>query len=188
MRLIVAISGASGAIYGVKLLHVLKEANVEVHLVISRWAEKIIQHETNLNVESVKKLAYAAYDVEDLSSPLTSGSFPVSGMIVIPCSTKTLAAIANGFSHNLISRAAEVMVKEKRKLVLAPRETPLSPIHLHNMLKLARIGVIIAPLSPPFYHKPKTIDELVEQMVGKILKFFDLTPKGFKHWGLDVNL
>ncbi|MGP3668306.1 MAG: UbiX family flavin prenyltransferase [Candidatus Bathyarchaeota archaeon] len=188
MRLIVALSGASGVIYGVKLLRFLKEINVEVHLIISRWAEKIIPHETGLNVESVKKLAYTTYDVEDLSAPLTSGSFPASGMIVIPCSTKTLADIANGFSHNLISRAAEVMIKEKRKLVLAPRETPLSPIHLNNMLKLARIGVIIAPLSPPFYHKPKTIDELVEQMVGKILGFFDLTPKGFKRWGLDVNL
>lgn len=188
MRLVVALSGASGAIYGVKLLQALKENNVEVHLIISRWAEKIVSHETGLNVESVKKLAYATYNVEDLSAPLTSGSFPASGMIVIPCSTKTLADIANGFSHNLISRAAEVMIKEKRKLVLAPRETPLSPIHLNNMLKLAKIGVIIAPLSPPFYHKPKTIDELVEQMVGKILGFFDLTPKRFKRWGLDVNL
>ena len=188
MRLIVAISGASGAIYGVRLLQVLKEANAEVHLIISRWAEKIIQHETGLNVENVKRLAYTTYNVEDLSAPLTSGSFPASGMIIIPCSTKTLAAIANGFSHNLISRAAEVMVKEKRKLVLALRETPLSPIHLQNMLRLAKIGVIIAPLSPPFYHKPKTIDELVDQMIGKILGFFNLTPKRFKRWGLDIKL
>ncbi len=182
-RLIVGMSGASGAIYGVRLLQALKEMNVETHLVLSKWAERNIEYETGLSVTNIKKMATQVYDVEDVSAPIASGSFLTSGMVVIPCSTKTLAAIANGFSVNLICRSAEVMIKEKRRLVLAPRETPLSLVHLENMLKLAKAGVVIAPLAPPFYHKPKTIDDLVNHVVGRILDMFGLEWSKIKRWG-----
>ena len=185
MRLIVAMSGASGVIYGIRLLQALKDEGVETHLTLSGWAEKNIEFETSFKVEEVKRMATYVYDVNDLSAPITSGSYPSSGMVVIPCSTKTLAAIANGYSQNLIHRSAEVMLKEKRPLVICPRETPLNQIHLENMYRLARAGAIIFPLSPPFYHKPKTIDDLVNQIVGKILDLFNIESKLLKRWKME---
>jgi len=183
--MVIAMSGASGAIYGVRLLQALKDEKVETHLTLSSWAEKNIEFETDFTVEQVKKMATYTYDVNDLSAPIASGSFPSSGMVIVPCSTKTLAAIANGYSQNLIHRSAEVMLKEKRPLVVCPRETPLNLIHLENMSKLAKAGAIIFPLAPPFYHKPKTVDDLVNQIVGKILDLFRIESKLLKRWGMN---
>lgn len=185
MRMIVAMSGASGVIYGVRLLQVLKDKKIETHFTLTNWAEKNIEFETDFTVEQVKKIATYTYDVNDLSAPIASGSFPSSGMVIIPCSTKTLAAIANGYSQNLIHRSAEVMLKERRPLIVCPRETPLNLIHLENMLKLAKAGATIFPLTPPFYHKPRTIDDLINQVVGKILDLFKIEFKLFKHWGMN---
>jgi len=168
-RITVAISGASGAIYAIRLLEALGEKKVETHLILSEWAYVTIKAETNYLPEEVKKLASYSYAVKDLTAPLTSGSFLIEGMVVIPCSMKTLAAIACGYADNLISRAADITIKEGRKLILVPRETPLDAIHLENMLKLSRLGVVILPPMPAFYIKPSTIDDLVNHTIGKVL-------------------
>lgn len=181
-RFVVAISGASGAIYGVHLLRALKEAKAEVHLTMSPAAEINLKLETGIDPSKLKKLATRAYPVNDLSAPIASGSFLVDGMVIVPCSSRTLAAIANGYSDNLISRAADVNLKERRTLVLVPRETPLNQIHLKNMLTLARAGAVILPASPGFYHAPKTIDDLVDHVVGKILDILRVEHHLFKRW------
>ncbi|MFX1455864.1 MAG: UbiX family flavin prenyltransferase [Promethearchaeota archaeon] len=167
--MLVAITGASGAILGIKFLEELKELEVETELIISEKAEIIINTETNYRIEHVRNLATKNYDVSDLTAAPASGSYLVDKMVVIPCSMKTLAAVANGYSDNLISRTADVMIKERRKLILVVRETPLNAIHLENMLKLTRLGVVIFPPIPSFYHKPKNIDDLVNHMIGRIL-------------------
>lgn len=182
MRLIVAITGASGVVYGKRLLEVLKEKNVETHLIVSRASEKIIEHELDITRSELEKLANYAYEENDLAAPLASGSFLTYGMIIIPCSTKTLAGIAHGYSENLILRAAEVSLKERRKLILVPRETPLSVVHLRNLLDLAIQGVIIIPAMPAFYHKPKNISELVDFIVGKVLDSLDIKHELFERW------
>lgn len=182
MKLIVALTGASGVIYGKRLLEVLKEKNIEVHLIISNNCEKIIEHELQMKREDFKKLAYRIYKEDDLLAPITSGSTKIDGMIIIPCSMKTLAGIACGYSENLILRVADVILKEKRKLIIVPRETPLNPIHLENMLKLARIGAIILPASPAFYHKPERINDLVDFIIGKILDIMEIEHNLFKRW------
>ncbi|MFW9895203.1 MAG: UbiX family flavin prenyltransferase [Candidatus Thorarchaeota archaeon] len=167
--MLVAITGASGAILGINFLEELKELEVETELIISEKAEIIINTETNYRIEQVRNLATKNYDVNDLTAAPASGSYRVDKMVVIPCSMKTLAAVANGYSDNLISRTADVMIKERRKLILVVRETPLNAIHLENMLKLTRLGVVIFPPIPSFYHKPKNIDDLVNHMIGRIL-------------------
>ncbi|MFW9821755.1 MAG: UbiX family flavin prenyltransferase [Candidatus Thorarchaeota archaeon] len=167
--MLVAITGASGAILGIKFLKELKELEIESELIISEKAEIIINTETDYKIEEVRNLATKNYDVNDLTAAPASGSYRVDKMIVIPCSMKTLAAIANGYSDNLISRTADVMIKERRKLILVVRETPLNAIHLENMLKLTRLGVIIFPPIPSFYHKPKNIDDIVNHTIGRIL-------------------
>jgi 4-hydroxy-3-polyprenylbenzoate decarboxylase len=182
--MVIAMSGASGAIYGVRLLQALKDRKVETHLILSGWAEKVLEIETSFTVDQVKKMATYTYDVNDLSAPIASGSFPTSGMVIVPCSTKTLAAVANGYTENLIHRSAEVMLKEKRPLIVCPRETPLNQIHIENMSKLAKAGAVIFPLAPPFYHKQKTVDDLVNQIVGKILDLFRIESKLLKRWGM----
>lgn len=182
MRLIVAITGASGVIYGVRLLQVLKEKNVETHLILSKWAEKVIDSETGLSVEEVKRLASFCHDVNDLTAPPASGSFKIDGMVVAPCSMKTLSAIANGYADNLIARSADVMLKEAKRLILVPRETPLNIIHIKNMLKAAQAGAIMLPPIPAFYHKPKTIDDIVNHTVGKILNCLGIEHDLFKGW------
>ena len=182
MQLIVGISGASGVVYGIRLLKELRKIDdVETHLTISRTAKKIIEAE-GFDREDVVALANHSYDVEDLTAPLTSGSFKVDGMVVIPCSMKTLAGIAHGYSDNLLLRAADVTLKEGRRLVLVPRETPLSPIHLKNMLKLAGIGVTILAAMPAFYHKPKTVDDVVAYIVGKVLDIFGIRHHLYRRW------
>ncbi|MFQ6081581.1 MAG: UbiX family flavin prenyltransferase [Candidatus Bathyarchaeia archaeon] len=182
MRLIVAITGASGVVYGKRLLEVLRGRGVETHLVVSKAAERVIEHELEITREDLEKLADHAYDVDDLTAPLVSGSFKTDGMIVTPCSMKTLAGIAHGYSENLVLRAADVTLKERRRLVLVPRETPLSVVHLQNMLELARQGVIMVPAMPAYYHKPKNIDGLVDYVVGKVLDCLGIDHALFGRW------
>jgi len=182
MRLIVAITGASGVIYGKRLLKVLREKNVETHLIISKAAKKVIKHELGTTKEDLEKLAEHVYDVDDWSSPVVSGSFKTDGMIIIPCSMKTLAGIAHGYSDNLILRAADVTLKEKRRLILVPRETPLNVVHLRNMLELAEQGVVIVPAMPAYYHKPKGIGDLVDFVVGKVLDLLGIDHTLYKRW------
>ena len=180
--MVVAITGASGAIYGKRLLEVLHDKKVETHLVVSKVAEKVIEHELETTKRSLEKLADHIYDVDDLTAPLLSGSFKTDGMVIIPCSMKTVAGIAHGYSDNLILRAADVTLKERRKLILVPRETPLNVIHLRNLLELSKQGVAIIPAMPAFYHKPKKIDALVDYVVGKVLDCLDIEHKLFRRW------
>lgn len=167
--MLIAITGATGVDLAVKILETLKEKNIKVSLIISKIAEKIINIETDYDISEIRELADNNYDVDDLLAPPASGSFKIDTMIIIPCSMKTLSAIANGYANNLISRAADVMIKEKRKLVLVVRETPFSAIHLENMLKLARLGVVINPPIPSYYIKPKSVDQIIEYIIGRIL-------------------
>ncbi len=183
MRLIIAITGASGVIYGIRVLEVLKKLRVDTHLIITEWGAKNIEIETDSTVDYVKSLATRFYEEDNMAAPISSGSFKVDGMIVIPCSTKTLASIANALDDSLVSRAASVCIKEQRKLVLVPREAPLSKIHLENMTKLASTNAVILPAMPGFYHKPKTIDDLINHLVGKTLDQFNIEHNLFKRWG-----
>jgi len=182
MKLIVAITGASGVVYGKRLLEELRNRNVETHLIISRAAEKVIESELGTPKEEIESFATYVYEVDDLRAPLVSGSFKTDGMVIIPCSMKTLAGIAHGYSSNLILRAADVALKEKRKMVLVPRETPLNVVHLENMLALAKQGVIILPAMPAFYHRPKETESVVNYVVGKVLDILGLEHKLFERW------
>lgn len=168
-RLIVGITGATGTIFGVRLLEMLRGTSVETHLVMSRWAARTLVHETTYTVEQVQALATEVYQLADQGAAISSGSFLTMGMIVVPCSMRTLAAIAHGLGDNLIHRAADVVLKERRKLVLAVREAPLSDIHLENMLKLSRMGVVISPPAPAFYNRPQTIDDIINYTVARLL-------------------
>jgi flavin prenyltransferase len=181
-RLIVGISGASGVIYGVRLLQALKKIPVESHLVMTRTAEVTLAHETRLKVAEVRRLADATYRVDDLAAAISSGSFRTIGMIVAPCSMRSLGEIANGISSNLLTRAADVVLKERRKLVLMARETPLHAIHLRNMLALAELGAIIAPPVPAFYNKPESLDDIIDHSVGRVLDLFGIDTGKVKRW------
>ena len=182
MRLVVGLSGASGIIYGVRLLEELRSKEVETHLVVSRAAEQILQQEMSKDIGLLDKLATHRYDVDNMFTPIASGSYLTDGMVVIPCSMKTLAGIACGYSENLLLRSASVMLKENRKLVPVPRETPLTPVDLENMLKLSRIGVTILPAMPAFYDRPRSIDDLVAYVVGKTLDVFGIEHDLFDRW------
>jgi 4-hydroxy-3-polyprenylbenzoate decarboxylase len=168
-RLIVALTGASGSIFGVRLLQMLKGTGIETHLVMSRWAARTLVHETSYTPDQVQRLADVVHPLTDQAAPISSGSFITMGMVVAPCSMRTLAAIAHGVGDNLIHRAADVVLKERRKLVLAVRESPLSEIHLENMLKLSRMGAVIAPPLPAFYARPQSIDDMVDYSVVRLL-------------------
>ncbi|MGA2874215.1 MAG: UbiX family flavin prenyltransferase [Nitrososphaerales archaeon] len=181
-RIVVGISGASGVIYGIRLLEVLKDLGVETHLVMSPAARMTIIAETKYTVESVEKLASKVYKFSDISASISSGSFETEGMVVIPCSMHTLGALASGVADSLLSRAAEVTMKERRTLIVVPRETPLSLIHIENMARLSRAGAIIVPAMPAFYFKPKNIDDVVDHLVGKVLDLLKLEHTLFKRW------
>jgi len=182
LRLVVAVTGASGVIYGKRLLGILKEKKIETHLIVSKAAEKVIEHELGLSKKDFAKLANHVYDADELTAPLMSGSFKTDGMIIIPCSMKTLAGIAHGFADNLILRAADVALKEKRRLIVVPRETPLNTVHLRNMLAVAELGVYVVPAMPAFYHNPEKIDDLVNFVVGRVLDCFGVEHRLFKRY------
>jgi len=183
LKLIIGITGSTGVIYGVRLLEVLKEKNIRTHLIITEWAKKCLAMETSFTVDYVKSLATSVSDEANMASSVSSGTHKIDGMIVAPCSMKTLSSIAVGYDETLIARAAGVTLKESRKLVLVTRETPLTAINLENMLKLARLGVVILPPVPGFYTKPKTIDDLVDHTVGKCLDQFNIEHNLYKRWG-----
>lgn len=182
MRIVVGITGGSCTLYGVALLKALEQLNIETHLIVSQMGEHVVEHECGLSLKELRAMATRAYDIHDLAAAVSSGSFKTDGMVIVPCSMNTLAAVANGISANLIQRAADVTIKERRRLVLVPRETPLSAIHLENMLKLSRMGVVIMPASPGFYHKPQSIGDLVNIMVGRTLDQLGIESNLFNRW------
>jgi polyprenyl P-hydroxybenzoate/phenylacrylic acid decarboxylase-like protein len=182
MRLVVGITGASGAIFGIRTLEALKALKVETHLVMSKWARTTIAHETSFTLAQVEALAWQVHNADNQAAPISSGSFRTDGMIIAPCSMKTLAAIRVGFGDSLISRAADVTLKERRKLVLVARESPLSEIHLDNMLALAKMGSVILPPMPAFYSNPKSLDEMVDHIIGRLLDQFGLDMPGMNRW------
>jgi 4-hydroxy-3-polyprenylbenzoate decarboxylase len=182
-RLIVGISGASGTIFGVRLLEALQATDVETHLIVSRWGAHTLAEETSYSLERVRKMAAFSYAPNDQGAPVSSGSFLTGGMVIAPCSMRSLAAIASGQSEHLIHRAADVILKERRKLVLVVREAPFHEIHLENMLKLARMGVVIFPPVPAFYNHPQSIDELVNHVVTRVLDQFGIHLNLMERWG-----
>ena len=181
-RLIVGITGATGTIFGVRLLQMLHGSGVETHLVMSKWGQRTLVHETQYSVKGVQNMATESYPVGDQGAAVSSGSFVNLGMVVAPCSMGTLAAIAHGLGSNLIHRAADVMLKERRKLVLVVRESPLNEIHLENMLKLSRMGVVILPPVPAFYNHPQNLEDLINHTTMRILDQFDIHLDVMNRW------
>lgn len=183
MRIVLGISGASGAVYGLSILAELNNMEIETHLIISRWAKQTILTETDCNPEQVATTAHTYYDYGDLTAGPASGSFRHQGMVIAPCSMKTISAIAAGYTNNLITRAADVTIKERRPLILLVRETPLSAIHLENMLKLARLGVVIMPPVPDFYSRPSLLNDIIRQTTGRVLDSLGIENNLTIRWG-----
>jgi 4-hydroxy-3-polyprenylbenzoate decarboxylase len=181
-RLVVGISGASGVIYGVRMLELLRDTDVETHLVMSKSAELTLAYETDFKPKEVKALASVNHPASDIGAAISSGSFPTMGMVIAPCSIRTMSEIATGVTSSLVSRAADVVLKEKRRLVLALRETPLHGGHLRTMTTLADIGAVVAPIVPAFYAKPKTVDDIINHTVGRLLDFFGIETKVVRRW------
>ena len=181
-RLIIGISGASGTIYGVRLLQMLRKAEIETHLVMSKSAEMTLAYETDFKPKDVRALAAVHYPVSDIGAAISSGSFPTMGMIVAPCSIRTMSEIASGVTSSLLSRAADVVLKEKRRLVLALRETPLHGGHLRTMTTLADIGAVIAPIVPAFYNRPQSVDDIINHTCGRLLDLFGIDTGTVKRW------
>lgn len=187
LRLIVGLSGASGAVLGVRALEALKELGVEVHLVVSKAAEMTLAAETDLPSSALGELVHARYRIGDVGAAIASGSFKTLGMLIVPCSMRTVSEIAYGGGSNLLTRAADVTLKERRRLVLVPRETPLHLGHLRAMTQATEIGAVIAPPAPAFYAKPASIDDMVDQTVGRLLDLFGLDWERTRRWGEDVG-
>src|SRR6266576_842591 len=181
-RLIIGMTGSTGAIFGVRMLEALKESDIESHLIISKWAQRTLEHETRYTVEQVRALASVVHSQGDMGASISSGSFKTDGMAVMPCSVHTLAGIANGYGEHLVHRAADVVLMERRRLVLVVRETPLSEVHLENMLKLARMGVVMLPPMPAFYNHPKSVDDVVNHIVMRVLDQFGIPAPNEKRW------
>ena len=181
-RLVIGISGASGAIYGVRMLELLRDTDIETHLVISRSAEMTLAYETDFTTKDVRALASVNHPNSDIGATISSGSFRTMGMVVAPCSIKTMSEIATGVTSSLLSRAADVVLKERRRLVLALRETPLHGGHLRTMTQLADMGAVLAPVMPAFYNRPKTIDDIVNHTVGRLLDLFGIENAAVKRW------
>ncbi|MHC5820787.1 MAG: UbiX family flavin prenyltransferase [Nostoc sp.] len=186
-RLIVGISGATGIVYGIRLLEMLKKTNVESHLVVSKASHKTLAHETDMTAEHLRKLADISYSTCDIGAAISSGSFKTMGMVIAPCSIRTMSEIATGVTSNLLTRAADVVLKERRRLVLMVRETPLHAGHLKSMLAVIENGGIIAPPMPAFYTRPQTLDDIINHTVGRVLDLFDVDAGCVKRWGEDVN-
>ena len=184
-RIIVGITGATGAIFGVRLLEALQRTGVETHLIVSKWGAHTLAEETTYSLDHVRRLAACSYAPNDQGAPVSSGSFLTDGMVIAPCSMRSLAAIASGQSEHLIHRAADVVLKERRKLVLVVREAPFSEIHIENMLKLARMGVVIFPPVPAFYNHPQSVEELVDHVVMRVLDQFGIHLNLMERWGAD---
>lgn len=183
MEIVIGVTGATGSIYAIHLLKALKgTGRVNTHLIMSDWAKKNLAIETEYSLGDIENLADVVYDNQDLGARISSGSFLTDGMIIVPCSMKTLSSIAQGYDENLITRTASVMLKEGRKLVLSPRESPLSPIHLENMLKLSRLGVRIVPPMPAFYSHPQSVEDIINHHVMKILDQFGIDYAQAKRW------
>lgn len=183
MEIIIGVTGATGTIYAVKLLEALKNIeNINTHLIMSDWAIQNLEIETDYSLDYFEKLSTFVYDNKNLGAKISSGSFVTDGMVILPCSMKTLSSVANAYDDNLISRAAGVAIKEGRKLILCPRESPLSAIHLENMLKLSRLGVRIVPPMPAFYNNPKEIEDIISHHVMKILDQFGIQYNKAKRW------
>jgi 4-hydroxy-3-polyprenylbenzoate decarboxylase len=191
-RLIVGISGASGVIYGVRLLELLKRAGIESHLVMTKAAEMTLGYEMDLKAKDVRDLATVAHPIGDIGASISSGSFKTLGMVIAPCSIRTMSEIATGVTSSLMSRAADVVLKERRRLVLGVRETPLHGGHLRTLLQLSDMGAVIAPVVPAFYNRPETIDDLINHTVGRMLDLFDIDAGIVKRWktepGVDREL
>lgn len=184
MRIVVAITGSTGAIFGIRTLEALKDLGIETHLVLSAWGEKTIHIETDYKVEEVKQLATVCHDHRNQAASISSGSYPTAGMIIAPCSMKTLAAIAHGLADNLVHRAADVVLKERRKLVLLAREMPLHQVHLQNMLTLTQMGAVIMPPMPAFYNHPQSLDDMVNHIVARTLDQFGIENNLTRRWGI----
>jgi polyprenyl P-hydroxybenzoate/phenylacrylic acid decarboxylase-like protein len=187
-RLIVGVTGATGVALAVRLLERLRDAGIERHLILSKWGARTLLHETSCTVEGARQLATRSYAATDQGAPVSSGSFLSAGMVIVPCSMKTLASIAHGHGDNLIHRTADVMLKERRKLVLVVREAPLNDIHLENMLKLSRMGVVIFPPVPAFYLRPQSVDELVDHTVVRVLDQFGMHVGGSPRWDGEMGV
>jgi 4-hydroxy-3-polyprenylbenzoate decarboxylase len=187
-RLVVGITGASGAIYGLKALKALREVKVETHLVISRSAQITVAHELEMTASELSKLADVVYRVDDIGAAISSGSFPTMGMIVAPCSVRTLAEIASGVTSSLLTRAADVILKERRKLVLMVRETPFHLGHLRAMAAVTEMGAIVMPPVPAFYAKPKTLDDMVDHSVGRALDLLGIENHLVRRWGEEIRI
>ena len=181
-RIIVGISGASGIIYGIRLLELLAKTNYESHLIITKAAQQTRAYETDLSAQALIQLADKVYPIDDIAAAISSGSFKTTGMIIAPCSMQTLAAIACGLTTNLLTRAADVVLKERRKLVLMVRESPLHLVHLENMQKVTQMGGIISPPIPAFYNQPQSLDDIINHSVGRVLDLFDIDLGIVKRW------
>ena len=181
-RIIVGITGATGAIFGVRLLEALGAAGVETHLVLSRWGQQTVEHETGLSLAQLRERAGVVHGTANMAATISSGSFRTDGMVIAPCSMRTAAAIAHGIGESLVHRAADVVLKERRRLVLVPRETPLSEVHLENLLKLARMGVTILPPMPAFYSRPRSVDDIVDHIVARVLDQFGIDAAFASRW------
>jgi len=181
-RLIVGITGATGTIFGVRVLQMLHGSGVETHLVVSKWAARTLAHETPYSLKEIQALATQSYGSGDQGATISSGSFVTLGMVIAPCSMRTLAAIAHGLGDNLIHRAADVVLKERRKLVLVVRESPFNEIHLENMLKLARMGVVILPPIPAFYNNPQNLDDMINHITMRVIDQFDIHLDVMNRW------
>ncbi|KOR78475.1 phenolic acid decarboxylase [Bacillus sp. FJAT-21352] len=183
MKIIVGITGATGAIFGIRILQMLKSSEVETHLIMSPWAHATIQHETSYSVKDVEGLADHSYSYKDQAARISSGSYRVDGMIVAPCSMKTLASIRMGLADNLLTRSADVMLKERKKLLLMTRETPLNTIHLENMTALSKMGTIIFPPMPAFYNHPENVNDIIDHLAYRALDQFEIDTHGARRWG-----
>ncbi len=186
-KIVVGFTGASGSILGLRLMQALSQADVETHLVVSKWAQQTLEHETNTSMDELRELATEVYGTSDMGAAISSGSFVTDGMAIVPCSARSLAAIANGVGDHLVHRAADVVLKERRRLVMVVRESPLNDIHLENMLKLSRMGVTILPPMMAFYNHPETIDDMVNHVVARVLDQFGVPAELAKRWTGDMK-